>query len=253
MRRISWAGTSRAHPPSSTPPSSASTPATEISAGSIRPTRAIATSTFFESFGTGRLLNVYEFMLFSGQTYYFGLLRQSGVGDLRFEVFPGTAGSTWFRGAGVPSNAVIPEYDNLTFVAPATGWYPVVVFRDAGDGGAALLDYRFQWSTAPIVGVDPAPEASAHVLSFDPIVPNPGRGSIQFGFTLPAPGPARLELYDAAGRRVRLLRDGDHPAGRTTLRWDGRDDSGAPTAAGLYWVRFEAAGRTLARKLVRIP
>jgi hypothetical protein len=209
--------------------------------------------TFLETFGPGRSVNVYEFMLFSGQTYYFGLLGPTFGGKLRFELFPASPGSSWGHGEGTFSNEVMPEFDNLTFVAPTTGWYPVVVYRAYGNAGQPV-DYRFQWSsTAPIVNVEPAPGAASFSLGLDPITPNPARGEVGMSFTLPATGPARLALFDAAGRRVRTLVDGERPLGRTALRWDGRDESGSPVGAGLYWARLEAAGRVVTRKLVRIP
>ena len=46
------------------------------------------------------------------------------------------------------------------------------------------------------------------------------------------------------GRLVRTLVDGARSAGEHVARWDGRDGSGAPAAAGVYFVRLEAAGAT---------
>ena len=42
------------------------------------------------------------------------------------------------------------------------------------------------------------------------------------------------------------------PAGRSRLSWDGRDDDGRETAAGVYWVRLEHDGKTLVEKLARL-
>ncbi len=58
-----------------------------------------------------------------------------------------------------------------------------------------------------------------------------------FVVTLPAEGHARLELFDAAGRRVRTLADRTFGAGATVVGWDGRDAAGAAAAAGVYFVR----------------
>jgi len=35
-----------------------------------------------------------------------------------------------------------------------------------------------------------------------------------------------------------------------TLRWDGSDESGHAAASGLYFARFDGAGRTIVRRLV---
>ena len=63
-------------------------------------------------------------------------------------------------------------------------------------------------------------------------------------FELPAAGRARLVLYDVRGRRVRTLVDGARAAGEHVARWDGRDESGAPAAAGVYFLRLETAAGT---------
>jgi flagellar hook assembly protein FlgD len=55
-------------------------------------------------------------------------------------------------------------------------------------------------------------------------------------------GAVKLGIYDVAGRRVRKLIDGTQPAGRKTVTWDGRGDSGSMLAPGYYLVRFQAPG-----------
>ena len=73
--------------------------------------------------------------------------------------------------------------------------------------------------------------------------PNPVVGSASIQFTQPAAGLARLRLYDSGGRLVRVLVDGPVSAGPHVVPWDGRDDRGAPLAAGVYFGRLED-GRT---------
>ncbi len=66
--------------------------------------------------------------------------------------------------------------------------------------------------------------------------------------SLAAPGPARLELFDTSGRRVRVLLDGALPAGATAAAWDGRDLRGAAAPAGLYLARLVTpSGTRIAR------
>jgi flagellar hook assembly protein FlgD len=47
----------------------------------------------------------------------------------------------------------------------------------------------------------------------------------------------QVNIYDVAGRRVRLLADRVFPAGEQTLVWDGADDGGRKVARGVYFVR----------------
>ena len=95
-------------------------------------------------------------------------------------------------------------------------------------------------------------EASAPVLSLAGAAPNPIWGSGAIRFALPAPGRAKVVLYDAAGRRVRVLVDGPLPAGAHGAAWDGRDDRGREVASGVYFARLEAAGAELRSKVVLI-
>ena len=74
--------------------------------------------------------------------------------------------------------------------------------------------------------------------------PNPTRAGAEVPFELGAAGPARLDVFDALGRRVATLADGPHAAGRHRAAWaPGR------LAAGVYVVRLEAAGTVRTRTL----
>jgi len=90
-------------------------------------------------------------------------------------------------------------------------------------------------------------------MTLEPARPNPSSGLTSLRFTLPREGRVRLVLVDVAGRSVRVLFDGSLGAGDHEARWDGRDDSGARAAAGLYWARLEAGGEVAVRRLVRLP
>jgi hypothetical protein len=67
------------------------------------------------------------------------------------------------------------------------------------------------------------------------LTPNPSRGeTVRICFRLESEGPARLDLYDVQGRRIRQLFAGRLAGGETILAWDGRDDRGRPVPAGIY-------------------
>ncbi len=67
--------------------------------------------------------------------------------------------------------------------------------------------------------------------------PNPTSGSAHILFSLPEAGRVEVGVYDLAGRRIRTLRSDRLPAGEASLRWDGRDETGRPAAAGTYVCR----------------
>ncbi len=100
-------------------------------------------------------------------------------------------------------------------------------------------------------GVGDGP-AAAFFLA--PVAPNPvtraAAATLRFG--LSRGGTVRLEVMDAAGRRVRTLASGEWPAGEHAVRWDGRLEGGQRAAAGLYFVRLEAEGRRADRRLALV-
>jgi hypothetical protein len=84
-----------------------------------------------------------------------------------------------------------------------------------------------------------------------PAVPNPFGHATAVQFDVPDEGEAvRLGVYNVRGQEVRCLVDGPMPRGRHSVVWDGRDESGAATSSGVYFVRLEAGREVRGQKLV---
>ena len=136
------------------------------------------------------------------------------------------AGTAWFL-----------AYGSLVWQQPASQYVGV-----APDLGA--LEFS---------GILPVPEDHrTGSLELSAPAPNPSRGSTAFRIHLPAEGRARLEILDVTGRRVRMLAEGEMPAGRHQLTWDGRDGSGRAAPAGVYIVRLETGSLTRSLRFVRL-
>jgi 4-amino-4-deoxy-L-arabinose transferase-like glycosyltransferase len=76
---------------------------------------------------------------------------------------------------------------------------------------------------------------------------NPFAGRARLSCVLPSDGAAALAVYDVAGRRVRVMAvpaAGEGPRAPESPEWDGRDDAGAPVAAGVYLFRLTQNGRS---------
>jgi len=82
--------------------------------------------------------------------------------------------------------------------------------------------------------------------------PNPFRDATSLGFDLPGEASVRMDVFDAAGRRVRTLATGRRPAGAHEVAWDGRDAAGRTVAPGVYFWRVRADGATRSGKVGRV-
>jgi flagellar hook assembly protein FlgD len=63
----------------------------------------------------------------------------------------------------------------------------------------------------------------------------------------------RIDVYDAAGRSVRVLANESVAAGRGQRIWDRRDQSGARVPGGVYFLRLSAPPDQRMQKLVVLP
>jgi len=100
-----------------------------------------------------------------------------------------------------------------------------------------------------LVGVDPTPAPAPARIALA-ASPNPARRGTSFSFTLGIAGRARLGIYDASGRLVRQVLDGERAAGTQHVAWDGRDADGQSVRAGVYFTRLESAAGNARGKLV---
>lgn len=125
--------------------------------------------------------------------------------------------------------------------AAATTYYRVNAIDADGHAGG----YAAEATLTPATPVDPR---VVHRNRLDQNVPNPFNPATEIRFELASPGEVALRVYDVSGRLVRTLATGAHPAGEHVVRWDGRDDGGAPVSTGVYFYRLETAGFSQTRK-----
>jgi hypothetical protein len=69
---------------------------------------------------------------------------------------------------------------------------------------------------------------------------------------LPVETPARLDIYDLQGRRVRSIADRMLPPGASVLPWDRRDAAGALVPNGVYFARLTTPRSTRTARVVVI-
>jgi hypothetical protein len=82
------------------------------------------------------------------------------------------------------------------------------------------------------------------------VMPNPSFiGETQIEFRSPYGANVRIDIVDAAGRRVRRLSFGSIAPEVVTLGWDGLDDCARPVGPGTYFVVASTGVRTVSAKL----
>ncbi len=78
--------------------------------------------------------------------------------------------------------------------------------------------------------------------------PNPFNGWTKLTLSIKTAGMVELEVFDTAGRRVRLLWRGQREAGSYQHAWDGLDDLGQALPSGQYLIRMLSPDGKLMRK-----
>ena len=81
------------------------------------------------------------------------------------------------------------------------------------------------------------------------IAPNPSRGQTSVEFTVPRTANIKVAVLDVQGREIATLANGQHAPGRYQLAWSG-DAHGRRAASGLYFVRMQAPGVQMTRRVI---
>jgi galactose oxidase-like protein len=173
----------------------------------------------------------------SAATWALGSAWHSRTGDVTAPLTGGTGPPAMMAGDTLSLHYV---------TAPATGapqqsWL-VVLDRAA----SALPAARARKSPEPATAL-PA------VFALRQNQPNPFEARTTIGFDLPTGAVVRLEVFDVAGRRLRVLADCYYAPGYYTVEWDKRTTSGSSVGPGMYFYRIQAGPFRARRKMVLLP
>lgn len=103
------------------------------------------------------------------------------------------------------------------------------------------------------VGTPWVDAAAAGPLRLAPASPNPFRSATTIRYTVPSRGAAAVTIVDVTGRTIRRFADAaDAAGGSRAVVWDGRDRTGAPVPAGVYFVRLDSPDGRATGKLLRL-
>lgn len=90
------------------------------------------------------------------------------------------------------------------------------------------------------------------MLVMDPPFPNPFLDQVRVQFRLGAADRIGLEVFDAAGRRIRRVSGVEAASGPGHLIWDGRTDLGHRVPSGAYWMVLHTSTGDRSVRVVRI-
>ncbi|MCP4581806.1 MAG: T9SS type A sorting domain-containing protein [candidate division Zixibacteria bacterium] len=80
--------------------------------------------------------------------------------------------------------------------------------------------------------------------------PNPFNGSTKISFILDKPGKVNLTIYDILGREVTGIVNGNADSGKHTVVWDGKNSAGRMAPSGVYFIKLNTDGESIARKMI---
>ena len=116
------------------------------------------------------------------------------------------------------------------------------------EGESAPYDIAFYFEET--TGVSDDETACDRPLLLGRSHPNPFSSTTTIRYGIPEAGSVTVKVYDACGRRVRTIASGRRPAGMHEITWDGKNDSGADLAAGVYFCAATSGGRTATTRMV---
>jgi len=80
--------------------------------------------------------------------------------------------------------------------------------------------------------------------------PNPFNPTTTIGYSVAAPGPVEIRIFNVRGQAVRTLVAEHKQAGLYKEAWDGRNDAGLRVASGVYFYRLRVGTFSSVKKLV---
>ena len=126
------------------------------------------------------------------------------------------------------------------------GCYPPVVVTCPAGLGTDVADF---WVYDFVEDDDETWEIPTATTLFDNY-PNPFNPSTMFRYALSEDAHVTLRVYNMIGQLVATLVDEPQPTGYRSVVWNGRNDSGASVASGIYIYRITAGAFTATKRML---
>jgi hypothetical protein len=162
----------------------------------------------------------------------------SGYNVNRVRVMEGSSGDTlWMRATVGPVETVsfIPSIDGDSSPEILAGTRDGEIYCYAGGSGlAGLGDSEVEVAVG-----------SSGLWNH----PNPFSPMTTIHYQMAREAEVTVAIFDVRGRRVKTLVTGPGTPGLYSVTWNGRDDTGSPVAAGIYFAVLEIGGEVVSKKI----
>lgn len=154
-----------------------------------------------------------------------------------------------------PDAGFVPGPGNLVETTATTSWLDAVA--DPWDHHYKISAVDNAGNESPVAAPDEVsgtgtPSATPTRYALHPCAPNPFNPQTTIVYDLPEAARVTLRIYGTDGRLVRTLVSRAMPPGSHEAVWNGRDRSGRPVAAGVYFCRLDAGGYSETRRMVLV-
>ena len=123
-----------------------------------------------------------------------------------------------------------------------------ILDNQQGNLDAYLTPGTHEWENDPVSLVDITLNPAQFILN--PNYPNPFNPSTTISYSLPEHSVVKLSVYDVRGNEVAMLHNAVKSAGNYSVQWNGMNQLGYQTSAGVYFARLEAGSSSKTIKML---
>jgi hypothetical protein len=145
---------------------------------------------------------------------------------------------------GLPVCTAVEEQGKPVIVADGSGG-AIVSWADDRSGDSDIYSQKVPDQTHADVPVAGDGRGAALIHN----APNPFRNDTRITYSIQVGGRVRLQVFDVAGRSVRVLVDDYRGPGRHVEEWDGIGDKGCSVPSGTYICLLKTADRMLVSRM----
>lgn len=108
------------------------------------------------------------------------------------------------------------------------------------------------WAEILLSSTSIGPKGLYNEFVLNPTYPNPFSDNTLFSYKMENSEHAKLEVYDTAGKIIKILVNEQKPPGIYSIAWDGKDEAGKKLPNGIYYIRLIVNSFTETQKVILV-